>query len=788
MSLRIVHFISLTLLGIIALDSPKSLAQDLYAAIDEGEPSITTGKRISISGSVIDAQDNAPVMFALVELDETGTTTLTDVSGKFSFSRLHPGDYHLTVSAVGFQTLKHVISAKTDTIIYLTMNFGATQLPEAIVAIHSHEEDDSHEGISRDELDKYTGKGLGKILETIPGVSSFSTGSGISKPVIHGMHSTRVIVMNNGLRHESQRWGNEHAPEIDPFTAEDITVIKGAQGIKYGSDAIAGVVLVNPKPLRTKFGSNAKIQLGGESNGRLGANSIMVEGKHRLLIPLSWRVQGSLKRSGSNHTPDYYLTNTGLQEYNYSGALGYKSRNLAIDVFYSRFNTKIGIYKGAHIGNITDLNRILQGETLSKSDDFTYEILRPYQKIGHELTKLQMAYYLGDNSKLSIYYGRQVNLREEFDNDPPLNDSIAALNLPDLRFGLTTHNGELLLENHHNNEDRTFGFGYKHMQNTTGGSFFIPNSRSQHIHAFVLDNWELHDWKIAAGLRYEYQFLEIFIFEDGDVLTPTHQFSHLAAQASVDYTINDRSKIDIQAGYSWRPPAVVELYANGLHHGAASIEKGDDQLDIEQVINTNLNLHHQQKKLDLEMSLFYNFFPNFIYAAPTNEIALTIRGAFPIFNHTQTRAHFYGSDLFLKYEVTNHFFITNKSNITFAKDLTNKDYLVGITPARSRFEIGYVNQTKGFMEEYELKASITTVAMQNRAPDNGDYAPPPTGYVLLGISSEFDLSLKGYEFSMAVGVDNALNKSYRDYMNRLRYFSDELGRNFFIRTTLPLNF
>ena len=62
--------------------------------------------------------------------------------------------------------------------------------------------------------------------------------------MIHGMHSNRVLILNNGVRQEGQQWGIEHAPEVDPFIANKISVIKGANSVRYGSDAIAGVVLV----------------------------------------------------------------------------------------------------------------------------------------------------------------------------------------------------------------------------------------------------------------------------------------------------------------------------------------------------------------------------------------------------------------------------------------------------------------------------------------------------------------------------------------------------------------
>ena len=73
--------------------------------------------------------------------------------------------------------------------------------------------------LSEQELDRSRGLSLGESLKSISGVTSLNTGNSIAKPVIHGLHSNRVLVLNNGVRQESQQWGSEHAPEVDPFVA-----------------------------------------------------------------------------------------------------------------------------------------------------------------------------------------------------------------------------------------------------------------------------------------------------------------------------------------------------------------------------------------------------------------------------------------------------------------------------------------------------------------------------------------------------------------------------------------
>src|SRR5690606_17610964 len=194
------------------------------------------------------------------------------------------------------------------------------------------------------ELNQSRGKSLGESLKSIAGVTSLNTGNNVSKPVIHGLHSDRVLVLNNGIRQEGQQWGSEHAPEIDPFIAKNISVIKGAESIRYGANAIAGVVLVEPHQLRDSAGINGELNTVGASNGKSGVASAMLEGNIGKLKGLSWRLQGTTKQSGNIHTPDYFMKNTGVKEQNFSWALGFNQPKYGLKLFYSQFNSDIGIF------------------------------------------------------------------------------------------------------------------------------------------------------------------------------------------------------------------------------------------------------------------------------------------------------------------------------------------------------------------------------------------------------------------------------------------------------------
>ena len=85
-------------------------------------------------------------------------------------------------------------------------------------------------------------------ITALPGVSQITTGSGISKPVIRGMGYNRVILMADGIRQEGQQWGDEHGIEVDASTVGSVEVLIGPASLMYGSDALAGVIILNPNP------------------------------------------------------------------------------------------------------------------------------------------------------------------------------------------------------------------------------------------------------------------------------------------------------------------------------------------------------------------------------------------------------------------------------------------------------------------------------------------------------------------------------------------------------------
>ena len=126
----------------------------------------------------------------------------------------------------------------------------------------------------------FTGS-LMQSLSGIPGVKAMSIGSGQSKPTIRGLGFNRMVVTEDGIKHEGQQWGDDHGLEIDQFAIDRIEVIKGPAALLYGSDAIGGVINLYTNFIPTKPFEGSASLFTRSNNASIGAAArLQGTGKH----------------------------------------------------------------------------------------------------------------------------------------------------------------------------------------------------------------------------------------------------------------------------------------------------------------------------------------------------------------------------------------------------------------------------------------------------------------------------------------------------------------------------
>lgn len=744
---------------------------------------------VIFSGQVMDEHDNTSVPFARIQLKEQNINVIADSNGFFKFPPLCMGTYtfvcfhHVGCEPVRF---KRDIHENVFEKVYIEFHFEAM---DEVNVTHTVFKMSSISVDKPSEIDRNyaAGKTLGDLVKQIPGVNTLNTGSNISKPIIHGMHSNRVLILNNGIRQEGQQWGSEHAPEIDPFLSSEVSLIKGASAVRYGSDAIAGVILTEPKTLVYAPGVRGQLYSTAFTNGRQGSISALAEGGFKKLRNFSWRAQGTFKQGGTLQTPRYYLKNTGIKEYNFSLTGKYENTRWGAEVFYSQFNTDLGIFSGAHIGNLTDLNNAFHSDKPLEEGNFTYAIGKPRQHIEHELFKAQAHFNINQKNRLVFVYGRQYNLRKEYDRHTPYNDSIAALNLPAFQLILVTHSADLKWE--HQLAKRIkgeAGISYVHQGNSYQGRFFIPNFKKQSYGAYLLEVLKLDKYEFEAGIRADRSDIQVFIYEAKVLKTYHHTFQQMSGSLGGSRLFGHHWVVRLNAGTAWRPPSINELYSNGLHHGAASIEVGNRNITQEVSYSLQSGFTYKSKKLTVQFDAYHNQINGFIYLKPTLPPALTIKGAFPVFKYEQVNARFSGADLFVNYKLDQHFNLSLKGAFVRAFNQTERNFLVGIPADKIEPGITWINELKN-KNKLVANLSVPLVRTQDRVEANSDYVDPPKGYVLVNAQVSYSFAVRKQYIDLSLEVNNLFNQSYRDYLNRFRYFADEIGRNIGLKIKVPFN-
>ena len=740
--------------------------------------------KLVLSGNVIDASNNAPLEKAVVEIKELGLKFVTDVKGQYHFYDLCAGNYTIVVNHISCDSVVLKTAVQRNQIKNFRLPHSFNQLET--VSVRSKKDlmvNTIREELSAKAIEKTRGQSLGEILKQVNGVAVLQTGSTIFKPVIHGLHSQRILLVNNGVRLESQQWGTDHAPEIDPFIADKFTVLKGAGALRYGSDAIAGAVLIEPKPLLKQAGKNAEFNSTYFSNNRQYVFNGMYEASPLNLPEFSYRIQATYKKGGNARTPDYWLYNTGLEEFNYSATAGYRKNRFNTELFFSSFQTALGIFMGAHVGNLTDLQNAIQSKKpIQNIDQFSYEILRPRQSVQHTTVKSKSQYLLLNDHKINLILSYQSNVRQEYDR--------ALLSpRPELDLNITTTLVDLNYESA-SSKKRQYAFGTNAMlqENVwTGSRFFIPNFRVQNIALYATQSLNLNDWMLDGGLRYDFKSLTTFRNQNDALSSIERTFGNASGTLGATYKITPNLRWLINSAFAWRAPQVNELYVNGLHHGTASFEIGNPDLKSEKALNFSTQLKYQSdSSWQVDLTLYNNIINDFINMNPSTPATLTLRGAYPTFKFIQTNALLRGLDLSVQKTLNSHFSTSAKTALLWATDRKTKDWLIQMPANRVEGEFTYSFNSNA-LKNAAVELRLLHMMQQTRIPKNiPDYLPPPAAYNLLNLDFNTDLMLGKQTINLGVAVLNLLNERYRDYMNRFRYFNDEPGRSINLRCKIKL--
>ena len=260
----------------------------------------TSTKKVVLHGRVSDAIDGQPVVGASIYFPQLKQGTLTNAEGRYTITDLPAVKTTIQVTYVGHLTIIQSIDLHITSECNFVMQENNAMLKEVVVTglTGSTRADRSPAPISVVTPRVLQVTPSTNIIDAIahqPGVSQITTGSGISKPVIRGLGYNRIVTVNDGIRQEGQQWGDEHGIEVDAQSVHSVEILKGPATLMYGSDAMAGVLVLHETPVMPQ-GAMA-LNLGSEyqSNNNLFDYTVNFAGNQKGLV---WNWRWSEKDAG----------------------------------------------------------------------------------------------------------------------------------------------------------------------------------------------------------------------------------------------------------------------------------------------------------------------------------------------------------------------------------------------------------------------------------------------------------------------------------------------------------
>lgn len=645
--------------------------------------------------------------------------------------------------------------------------------------------------IDASSIEQSMGQSLASLLERISGLSSIQTGVSTAKPVIHGMHGNRILIVNNGARQNGQQWGEGHAPEIDMHSSEAIYVVKGAESVRYGSEAMGGVIVMEPRSLA--YGARpmgAKLNLQYGTNGRRWGSNLLLEGAVPTLTDWAWRVQGSYTNAGDRYTGQYILNNTGEREANLSMALGYHKGAIKVEGFYSRYDSQHGVMKVAQMGNINDLyERILIGQP-TVFTDWTRSIDYPREHVVHHNLSIRASYDSPRSGEWRYQFTYQDDARREFRIRRSNNSHV-----PEVDLRLKSQQHQLRWVRKLRAFTSEVGTQYQHINNYSiagnGVPPIIPNYVEDSWGVYGIGRYGQNRWSLEAGLRLDGQRTKAEGYDIvGQAYGGESRFTNLTYSLGGRYVVGRGLYLKSNFGVAWRAPHVHELYSNGHDHGSAAFVRGDARLQSENSYKWVTSVQYRSGGLSLNLDAYLQWVNNYIYDMPQMRLnpqsqklepqtVTVLSGSYPLFQFLQTDAFFRGIDFEGSYEFSPWLRYELRTALIFANEQKSGAYLPYIPPMRIDHSLALTLPNFLGTSKTTLALGHRYVSKQRRFDPHKDLTPnSPPAYQLWNAELSMSWALgRGQELSFRFIGENILDKHYKEYTNRARYYSHDAGRD-----------
>ncbi|HEX6252367.1 MAG TPA: TonB-dependent receptor [Gemmatimonadaceae bacterium] len=709
------------------------------------------GSSSTVSGSIV-TPDSTPLAQVRVQILELSRATYSDDRGLYRLREIPPGSYTLVFSRLGLAPVLRRVTVSGDMRSDVVMRpalleLAAVQAVATGMAGSVFASPQPTAVLEGSSLRASHGSSVGDALEGLPGVRSMSMSPGIGKPVIRGLSSNRVVVVDDGQRLETQQWGSDHGPNTETLGASRIEVLRGPASVLYGSDALGGVVNIVRPPPPDAIGIDPFVRVRGGtayySNPAGLETTLGVEGAAG---PAGVRLSGTQRGTGDLRAPGTLLLNTGNDVLNLDAAGTLRLARGGITAGYVTRRERIEIYEDPRdVPDFTGYQRIYERRGT----------LRANVRAGADRVDAQLTH--------------ERNERREFDD---ADATVVALGLL-----ATTSTGQLSY--HH----RPLG----PFSGTVGASFFdsdftkfgretlIPSSTTRNVAAYLFEQGDFGRLLLSAGLRFDARTLEAVadtVLRMGD---ERRSWRAVTGNAGALYRVSEPIALVINIGRGFRAPSAADLFSNGYHEGTRAFERGDPSLGVESSLNIDLAVRAQTSVFNAEAGVFANRIRDYIYLKPLGSLDTLL--------HASGDAVLTGVEAHADYVSGRMLALRATVDYTTGRNTTIGVPLTMIPPARATFRVQLQPQGRGALRRPYASLTWEGNAAQRRLHP-GDVGT--AGYGLAHAGAGMTLTHGNRVATFDIAVRNLFDRRYRNFMSAYKTVADAPGRGVTVRLAVDL--
>ena len=603
--------------------------------------------------------------------------------------------------------------------------------------------------------------------------------------------------MSEGVRQEGQQWGDEHGVEVDGSSVGSVEILKGPASLMYGSDAMAGVVILHAQPTLAEGDIQANVSTEYQTNNGLFGYSLQIAGNQQGFV---WDARYSDKMAHAyKNTYDGYVPGSQFRERAGRLMLGINKSWGHSRLTWTAYHLTPGIIEGERDETT--------GELLSTVSPKSYSKSLPFQQVKHYKAVWDNSFNL-PSGYLKAIIGYQQNRRQEFEesaDDYELYFKLHTLTY-DLRYITNEWDGWTL----------STGIGGMYQQSgNEGEEYLIPDYRLFDFGLYATATKSLGErWTLSGGVRYDHRRLHGDALEEDGAMRFTdftRHFNGMTGSVGAVCNINDHFNLRLNLARGFRTPNMSELASNGVHEGSIRYELGSQELKAEYSLQADLGIDFTSPYVSAQLALFANRIDNYIF---THRLQEEIEPGYLTYAYTQGDARLLGFEAGFDFHPIHAVHFSNTFSYVDAQLMHQPEetkYLP-FTPAprwssELKWELFHHSHStfahhphtphSTLFNNLYIAAGLDCYLRQTHIYSADDTETLTPGYALLTLSAGTDIQLKGKKVAeLYITADNLLNHAYQSHLSRLKYADENvvtgrrgvynMGRNITFKLVVPI--